>query len=523
MAEVARAGEIVACRTIRVRPKGASSRARSDDDPWPVRRAWTEGEEALFAAWVRELFRAGRDDDLARGALHELTTDPDRNLLWNALGLGEDAAPTDGGLFLQPDCADTPYFLRAYFAWKRGLPMGFRHCSRGVGKPPACGPLVDVAAKAPVQPGATAVERMDRVFRRVLAWGVHSGNGRVPHGADRSDFYPAAWTHRGVRPGAIYADPYGHVFVVVGWFPPSGRRPGVLYAVDGQPDGSLTRKPFWEGNFLWNPDPVLGGSGFKLFRPVFYEDGALRAAANRELAADPAAAFFPGPYDASAEAFYDAMDALVSPGVRDPFAALEQTVAHLAAAARVRVRSVDNGVRYVEAHPDRTIAMPDGAEIFETPGPWEDYSTPARDLRLLVAMDVVIGFPSRVARNPAAFGVPPDRVEAVVAALERRRDALLADPRYAIAYHRSDGSAWTLTLADLLARRQRLEAAYHPMDCPEVRWGAEPGSDEAAPCTRRAPAEDRRKMEAYRTWFRRRVRPPRGDPGPPIDGAQVGG
>ena len=47
-------------------------------------------------------------------------------------------------------------------------------------------------------------------------------------------------------------------------------------------------------------------------------------------------------------------------------------------------------------------AMPDGPSIFETTGAWEDFATPARDLRLLIAMDVVRSFPDRV--NDSAAG-----------------------------------------------------------------------------------------------------------------------
>ena len=50
--------------------------------------------------------------------------------------------------------------------------------------------------------------------------------------------------------------------------------------------------------------------------------------------------------------------------------------------------------------------MPNGASIFETTGAWEDYSTPARDFRLLIAIDVVRGFPDRVVRRAARFAIP---------------------------------------------------------------------------------------------------------------------
>src|SRR5690606_7034016 len=82
------------------------------------------------------------------------------------------------------------------------------------------------------------------------------------------DFYPVSLSRRSLRPGTIYADPYGHLFVMIGLVPAQQDEPGILYAIDGQPDGSITRKRFWEGNFLWNPDPALGGSGFKAFRPL---------------------------------------------------------------------------------------------------------------------------------------------------------------------------------------------------------------------------------------------------------------
>ena len=38
-------------------------------------------------------------------------------------------------------------------------------------------------------------------------------------------------------------------------------RAGVFLAVDGQPDGTVARKRFWRGNFLFAQDPALGGPG----------------------------------------------------------------------------------------------------------------------------------------------------------------------------------------------------------------------------------------------------------------------
>ena len=69
-------------------------------------------------------------------------------------------------------------------------------------------------------------------------------------------------------------------------------------------------------------------------------------------------------------------------------------------------------------------------------------------------------------------------------------------------YHRSDGSSQTLSLADLMRRRDVLEVGYHPNDCPEARWGAPQDSDEAKTCEQRVGEANKRRMEAHRKWFK---------------------
>lgn len=522
---VGREGTGLACERVRVEAANRSRvRSAMGDGVWPLAREWNGAEEALFSAWVRALFHAPRGEELARKALHEVTTDPARNLLHGHLGWNEDA-DTKQGLHLKPDCADAPYFLRAYFSWKRGLPFGFRGCSRGApGKAPRCGKLRGVVGTPESgtdasKPGELGV--VQKFFRRTLAWGVHTGNGRTAFGDDDTDYYPVALTRRGLRPGTIYADPYGHVFVLVELMDPVGDDPGVLYAIDGQPDGSITRKRFWEGNFLWNPDPGLGGSGFKATRPV---ELAKRDGASVLVALDDAAlASRDGYGDISDEqksldaaAFYDRMDGLVTPGKRDAIRAQAEAIDALLEAAKVRVTSVDNGEGHFKGG-GGTIAMPSGYSIFETTGAWENFATPARDLRLLIAIDVVLGFADKVRRNPDAFGRSDRTLEQTIAALAKDRDARLADPARAFEYTRSDGSKWKVTLADLIERRATFETAYNPNDCPEARWGAPAGSPEGKTCRRRAPADQVRKMKAYRVWFAERRRPARGDPGPSLE------
>ncbi len=523
---VGRDGKGSACAKLEVAARKPAARPRpaAGDRIWPISRRWNAGEEALYSSWVRALFHAPRGEELARKALHEVTSDRARNLLYDHLGWNEDAADTKVGLHLRPDCADAPYFLRAYFAWKRGLPFGFRGCSRGApGKAPRCGKLRSVLAAPdgvdPSKPAELGV--VQKYFRRTLAWGVHTGNGRTAFGDDATDFYPVGLDRRGLRPGTIYADPYGHVFVLVELMDPSGDDPGVLYAIDGQPDGSITRKRFWEGNFLWNPDPGLGGSGFKAFRPldVVHRDGQdiIVAASDADIAKRPGYGDVSSEQrDLDAARFYDKMDGLVTPGQRDGLRAQAEAIAALLEAAKVRVTSVDNGEGHFRGG-GGTITMPAGWSIFETTGAWENFATPARDLRLLIAIDVVVGFDAKVSRNPTAYLREGASMDELIAALRVDRERRLADPDLAFVYTRSDGSKQRLTLADLIARVPAFEVGYNPNDCPEVRWGAAVGSPEASTCRRRMPPDQARKMKAYRVWFRERRRPARGDAGPPVE------
>ena len=132
----------------------------------------------------------------------------------------------------------------------------------------------------------------------------------------------------------------------------------------------------------------------------------------------------------------------------------------------------------------------------------------ARDLRLLIAIDVVRTFPDRVARRPERYAMPKDKS---VADVKAELEGVLASELSArkFSYTRTDGSAWTLAVKDVLDRTTDLEMAYNLNDCVELRWGAPAKSEEASTCKRYAPAAQRAKMLDYRAWFHERRRPPR--------------
>jgi hypothetical protein len=469
----------------------------------------------LFSAWIEKLFDDPLDAAPSWPALHEVLRDRTRNMLFNYLGLGEDQA----GIILRPDCADLPYFLRAYFAFKLGLPFGYTICSRGGGgAPPKCyqwfgiqsaAAAVSPAGQAPANGKRPALVASFARYLPTLANGVHSGSARPLATDNNTDHYTVPLSQETLRPGTIYADPYGHVLMIVRRVPQTSDAAGIILAVDGQPDGTVARKRFWRGNFLFAQDRALGSPGFKRFRPIVRDkSGALRRLTNEEIAKNPQYGDFSLEQTRlSVEDFYDRMDDVMSPQPLDPLRAMEDAITSLDEQVKVRVTSVENGRKYQNgAHGE--IAMPEGAVIFETTGAWEDFSTPSRDLRLLIAMDVVRGFPDRVARRPDRYAMPKNKSVAEVKA--ELQSALASElPAHKFSYPRSDGSQWTLTLRDVMDRATDLEMAYDPNDCVELRWGASAEGDEAATCKRHASAAQRAKMAKYRTWFHERRRPPR--------------
>ena len=71
-------------------------------------------------------------------------------------------------------------------------------------------------------------------------------------------YYPVPLSADTLRPGTVYADPYGHILMIVRRVAQTGDAAGIILAVDGQPDGTVARKRFWRGNFLFAQDPALG-------------------------------------------------------------------------------------------------------------------------------------------------------------------------------------------------------------------------------------------------------------------------
>src|SRR5262249_4203334 len=157
---------------------------------------------------------------------------------------------------------------------------------------------------------------------------VHSGSARTTAADSNTDYYPVPLTQETLRPGTVYADPYGHVLMIVRRVAQTDDAAGVFLAVDGQPGGTGARERFWRGNFLVAENPVLGSRGFKRFRPIVGgRGGGLRRLTNDEIAKNPQYADYSLDQSRLAiEDFYDRMDDVMSPSPLDPLRAMKEAI-----------------------------------------------------------------------------------------------------------------------------------------------------------------------------------------------------
>ena len=234
--------------------------------------------EQRFSEWIEHLFRP-LPGSKNRGwhVLHDVLRNPHRNSLYNHLGLSEDGDSGPHQIRAVADCGDTPYMLRAYFAWKHGLPFQYRRCTRGNARTgPKCLSYVDNRTEDfanIVDP----VARFNAFINRSVAWQVHSGTLRTLPNDNGSDFYPIPLTRDAIRPGTVFVDTGGHVLVV------SQLDDEGLFAIDGHPDKTVTRRRFSPKYFPYAKAVDTGG--FKAFRPIRLINDRIESKSNRALGA----------------------------------------------------------------------------------------------------------------------------------------------------------------------------------------------------------------------------------------------
>lgn len=453
-------------------------------ESWPIADRWSPRVEEDYARFVSRLGQAVRDRRCGR--VDRCLRDPSINTLHDPV--------TDARIRLDVDCADLPYVLRGYFAFKRRLPYGFVSAVRGTYSPHARYVLG-------VRPTAWRAWRQYETPRAAIGAAVDTAwtiMYRTPPETERSDYYPVEIRRGALRPGSIYYDPNGHVLVVS-----EVRDDGQVYLIDGHPDGSLTWKRFGAAFALGTRR--LGG-GFKNHRPLRVDaQGALEWVPNAELTdRDDAVQWDRTQWtiDGRAVSYPEWVRArLARPGATiDPVVDFREQVQAACRDVADRVVAVDLALAagiHRQRHPG---ALP--WNIYGTTGEWETWSTPSRDARLKTVVQelssVIDALPQGSALRAAFRAVWLEET---------------ARPSCAFQYTNSAGAAVRLSFSDVLDRL--FDLSFDPYHCPELRWGAREGSAERASCP-----DDATKLSWYRAERRLRNRVERvyGVPTPTRDG-----
>ena len=151
---------------------------------WKTLSGWDSSMEAIYSAWINALFH-GCDEQASWPALHDVIQNQNQNFLYNYLSLGEDDPNGNNRLIMQPDCADNPFFLRAYFSWKLGLPFGYHLCDRGsLAHTPKTGQWI--TNESPISKTNPALA-FNAFLRRVMN-DVNSGLDVTALDADKSEY-----------------------------------------------------------------------------------------------------------------------------------------------------------------------------------------------------------------------------------------------------------------------------------------------------------------------------------------------
>jgi hypothetical protein len=421
-------------------------------------------------------------------------------------------------LDVDADCAKWPYLLRAYYAWKNGLPFSFVDGVFGAG-----GDLR--YSKQSNHPAGRHgyVDRGDgidgpRAVREVIDT-VSSATYRMDATQEKgvpADFYAPALTPDSIRPGTVIYDINGHVGIVY-----RVDADGRIYYMDAHPDFTITRSVY---GAQFGQSPARLGGGLKNWRPLklvgahadgqgHWIGGHIVAAANREIAdfslvqylgtepnanADVKAARFV--WHGEAMGFYAYVRTAVSGGKMDynPLYELKSTVKTLCNDLHDRAQYVDLAVSEGLPTRDHPAALPDN--IYGTDdGEWENYATPSRDARIKAGFvqfyrDMAAMIAMWVKRDPHLV------YDGLDLQADLRRTYRAASDSCSLVYLDSARRPVRIGFDDMTARLFLM--SFDPFHCIELRWGA--SGSERASCP-----DGKRKLRWYLSEQRLRNQPER--------------
>jgi formylglycine-generating enzyme required for sulfatase activity len=434
---------------------------------------WTDADERDFGEFLAGIGRSGCTT--VNACLH----DPSNPF----------QASDPPNAYFRSDCANLPYVLRAYFAWKRGLPFSYES-----GVAPLGGAADDryspngnrVTGRTDVLTGSTT----GYALLNKLLGATSSASYRIGPHADTPplpDFYSAAIDAKAIHPGTVIYDPNGHLALIFGV-----ERDGRIQYIDSHPDNTLTRG-YYDLRFVRaNPG---AGAGFKNWRPIRLVDYSRRAdgalvgghielARNEDIPTYSDEQYYGngtrvadadwanGTFQLNGETleYYDYVRAKVGGGKLqfDPVKEVAEQVDSNCADLHYRAQAVDIAIAAGIQNRQEPERLP--RNIYGTSGDWETYSTPSRDARLKTAFKELRDKAQRLVemyengdtRHLLYSG--SDLVGDMLAAYDRESG------QCSVAYRRSNGAPVTLSYED--ARKRLFLISFDPYQCIERRWGA---------------------------------------------------
>jgi len=393
------------------------------------------------------------------------------------------------GIYFRSDCADLPYVLRFYYAWKHGLPFAYvsvveprghtrdiRYTARGNA----------VAERMTVAGGEQSGYAVIDTLRETISSATFRIHPDLEEPLEQ-DFYSPVIAPGSIRPGTVIYDPNGHLATVYR-VDPDGR----IHYLDAHPDNAMTRG-FYDLRFV-RASPGMG-AGFKNWRPVSlvgatrrpdgtYVGGHVVVPANKNIADFSVEQFFgngerpaddrnwrDGTFTLNKQTmdYYDYVRARLAGGSLsfDPIKEVHDMVESNCADLHYRADAVSLALAAGLMNQPQPEHLPQN--IYGTDGDWETYSTPSRDARLKTAFKELR---DQVARFLAMYQAGDPKLK--YAGQNLAVDMLTAYDREAaickISYARSDGSPVSFGYED--ARKRLFAMSFDPYHCVERRWGA---------------------------------------------------
>lgn len=415
--------------------------SKADASAWKLaKNFWTEEDEKLYEHFVESLC------DSKYSNLNKFIRDPKANPLY-----GEDDKTFD----LKPDCADLPYLVRAYVAYKLRLPFNFTSAIRGKGG--------DQRYSKENRPTAfknqSQYKSAQSLFYNVLL--INSGYFRIPADSDLSDHYPVKITKKSIVPGTIYYDPNGHV-ALVGKVAENGR----IRMIDAHPDKTIS-KPWFGTKF--NKGSKDNGGGFKRWRPIrALSDDQIVTTKNHNIYDYSNTDQYKKSYAVKGRKNLNyheyVRESLSDNRKSDPLKEFAFMMQELYEDIVYRSVAVELAVKRGISKMPHPGALP--YNIYGTDGIWEEYSTPSRDARLKVAFQEFYYNTQVIISNIAKTNY--EQARKVAWAMVAQYDDLSS--HYAIYYQNSLGKQVLLSFDEVLKRLFAL--SFDPYHSVELRWGA---------------------------------------------------